>query len=119
MPEVGVSRRGPIEKNCAVLSAFLFYREAFCYFQEAKLFHYIFLKTCAVMCVKSFSFCTQMTSTHSSGKCAFHRRWRTLLPYWRATQGGSIRRTFSEMVDNRLTILTLASVLSAVCIAQN
>ena len=30
--------------------AFLFYREAFCYFQEAKLFHYIFLKTCAVMC---------------------------------------------------------------------
>ena len=28
----------------------LFYREAFCYFQEAKLFHYIFLKTCAVMC---------------------------------------------------------------------
>ena len=26
------------------------YREAFCYFQEAKLFDYIFLKTCAVMC---------------------------------------------------------------------
>ena len=37
-------------KNSAVFSAFLFYREAFCYFQEAKLFHYIFLKKCAVMC---------------------------------------------------------------------
>ena len=37
-------------KNSAIFSAFLFYREAFCYFQEAKLFHYIFLKTCAVMC---------------------------------------------------------------------
>ena len=26
----------------------LFYREGFCYFQEAKLFHYIFLQSCAV-----------------------------------------------------------------------
>ena len=49
MREVGVSRRGPIEKNSAVFSAFLFYREEFCYFQEAKLFHCIFLKTCAVI----------------------------------------------------------------------
>ena len=31
----------------------------------------------------------------------FRRRWRTLLPYWRETQG---RRTFSETVDNRRTI---------------
>ena len=46
MREVGIPCRGPIEKN----SAFLFYREAFCYFKEAKLFHYIFLKTCAVTC---------------------------------------------------------------------
>ena len=38
MPEVGGSRRGPIKKNSAVFSAFLFYREAFCYFQEATLF---------------------------------------------------------------------------------
>ena len=38
-----------VENNSTVFSAFLFYREAFCYFQEAKLFHYIFLKTCAVM----------------------------------------------------------------------
>ena len=30
------------------------------------------------------------------------RRWRTMLPYWRATQGGPIRRTFS--VNNRRTI---------------
>ena len=49
----------------------------------------------------------------------FRRRWHTLLPYWRATQGWPKRRTFSEMVDNRQTILTLPSVLSAVCIAQN
>ena len=34
----------------------------------------------------------------------FRRRWRTLLPYWRASQGGSKRRTFSETVDNRRTI---------------
>ena len=32
----------------------------------------------------------------------FRRRLRTMLPYWRATQGGPIRRTFS--VNNRLTI---------------
>ena len=50
MRDVGVSHRGPIEINSAFFSAFLFYREAFCYFQEAKLFHYIFLKTCSVMC---------------------------------------------------------------------
>ena len=37
-------------KNSTICSAFLFYREACCYFQEAELFHYIFLKTCAVMC---------------------------------------------------------------------
>ena len=50
MPEVDSSRRRQIKKNSGVFSAFLFYREAFCYFQEAKLFQYIFLKTCAVMC---------------------------------------------------------------------
>ena len=50
MREVSISRRGPIKQNSAVFSAFLFYREAFCYFQEANLFHYIFLKTYAVMC---------------------------------------------------------------------
>ena len=37
MPEVGGLPRGPIKQNSAVFSAFLFYREAFCYFQEAKL----------------------------------------------------------------------------------
>ena len=50
MREVSVSRRGPIDKNSAVFSAFLFYQEAFFYFQEAKLFNYIFLNMCAVMC---------------------------------------------------------------------
>ena len=35
----------------------------------------------------------------------FRRRGRTLLPYCRATQGWPKRRTFSEMVDNRRTIL--------------
>ena len=33
--------------------------------------------------------------------------------------GRQATRTFSEMVDNRRTILTLPSILSAVCIAQN
>ena len=37
----------------------------------------------------------------------FRRRCRTLLPYWRATQGGSKRWIFSETVDNRRTIVTL------------
>ena len=32
----------------------------------------------------------------------FRRWWRTLLPYWRATQGGPIRRTFPA--NNRQTI---------------
>ena len=32
-------------QSSAVCSAFVFYTEAFCYFQEANLFHYIFLKT--------------------------------------------------------------------------
>ena len=70
IPEVGSLHREPITKNSAVFSAFLFYREAFCYFQKANLFHY----RRALSCVKSFSFCTQMsapvTSTHSTGKCA-------------------------------------------------
>ena len=48
MREVGVSHRGRNTIFC--FFCILFYREAFCYFQEAKLFHYIFLKTCAVMC---------------------------------------------------------------------
>ena len=38
MPDVASSRHGPITKYSAVFSAFSFYREAFCYFQEAKLF---------------------------------------------------------------------------------
>ena len=38
LPEVGSSRRGPMTKSSAVFSAFLIYSEAFCYFQEAKLF---------------------------------------------------------------------------------
>ena len=50
MREVGVSHRGPIEKKSSVFVCILFYREAFCHFQEAKLCHYMFLKTCAVMC---------------------------------------------------------------------
>ena len=33
--------------------------------------------------------------------------------------GGSKQWTFSETVDNRWTIVTLPSELSAVCIAQN
>ena len=35
------------------------------------------------------------------------------------SQGGPIRQTFSETVNKWRTILTLPSVLSAVCIAQN
>ena len=48
MREVGVSHRG--RKKIFCFFCILFYREAFCYFQGAKLFHYIVLKTCTVMC---------------------------------------------------------------------
>ena len=46
----------------------------------------------------------------------FRRRWRTLLPYWRATQGGPIRRTFS--VNNRRTIGGQSWLYYPLCVSR-
>ena len=40
----------PFFLHFILFSAFCILFSAFCYFQEPKLFHYIFLKTCAVRC---------------------------------------------------------------------